>query len=553
MGLGLSSLIVAALSLLAISITLATHNTRPLPEWPFGISINVLVSIFSVIFKAAVSVCIAEAPGQLKWSWFQKPRPLANLVIFDDACRGAWGSVKLIGSLHSTGLASLGAALTILALVSDPFIQQVGRYDPCVRAAEKGLASVARTNNYTVTGMHNGAGTETLDLSMQAAIIKGMYKSFSPITLTCSTGNCTFPEYRTLGVCGGCVNATNKIEYGCTKYSVNNFTSEDCIWQLPSGLNISREPPIVMVIDTVSFSSADADPSEILNTAEMLFYTQSSGYSTSNDSVGETSVPYTNVMALRCSLWPCVRTYRGRVDQGETTEQLISTHNMTRNMSLLAYDMTLGFVATPMPCLINGSYFAASSLANQSIAVLSGSVDKYQFNLTDPLPLDCYFNYADPLGLVQFLDRFLVGSAARSDYSDDEDPTWMGLLWNDGNASLQTMNTAWGDLAEPMTIQIRQTGDPSNSAPTVGQALQTETWTVVLLIATLVITEKCSGPNWLWSASPLALLFHGLDDDSRDRGRSLNDLGEMKRLAGGLYAKVVDDGTGAGFVGHSGW
>ncbi|KAI1611899.1 hypothetical protein EDD36DRAFT_488827 [Exophiala viscosa] len=484
---------------------------------------------------------VQDNKAPLMWSWFQKPRPLADLVIFDDASRGAWGSVKLIGSLHSTGLASLGAALTILALVSDPFIQQVVRYDPCVRAAEKGLASVARTNNYIVTGMHNGAGTETLDLSMQAAIIKGMYKSFSPITPTCSTGNCTFPEYRTLGVCGGCVNATNKIEYGCTNDSVNGFaTSEDCSWQLPSGLNISTKRADVMVMDTISFSSADADPSETLVTAEMLFYTQSSGYNISNDSDHETSAPYTNMMALRCPLWPCVRTYRVRVDQGETTEQLISTHNMTRNMSLLAYDMTLGFVATPMPCLINGSYFAASFLANQSITVLSGSVNKYQFNLTDPLT-HCR-------------------STAIS-------ITPIRLAWSNSST---TMNTAWGDLAESMTIEIRQTGDPSNSAPTVGPALQTETcisvrwpWltyraallagTVVLLIATLVVTEKRSGPNWLWKASPLALLFHDLDDDSRDRGRSLNDLGEMKRLAGGLYAKVVDDGTGAGFVGHSGW
>jgi hypothetical protein len=51
---------VAVLALAAIVITLGTHNGRPLPKWPFEISVNALVSIFSVILKGAMMAPVAE-------------------------------------------------------------------------------------------------------------------------------------------------------------------------------------------------------------------------------------------------------------------------------------------------------------------------------------------------------------------------------------------------------------------------------------------------------------------------------------------------------------
>lgn len=52
--------LVAVLALTAIFLTFILHNGRPLPDWPFSISINALISIFSVIFKAALMVPIVE-------------------------------------------------------------------------------------------------------------------------------------------------------------------------------------------------------------------------------------------------------------------------------------------------------------------------------------------------------------------------------------------------------------------------------------------------------------------------------------------------------------
>lgn len=54
------SCIVACLALMAIVITLATHDGRPLPNWRFGITVNALVSIFAVIWRAAMVAPVAN-------------------------------------------------------------------------------------------------------------------------------------------------------------------------------------------------------------------------------------------------------------------------------------------------------------------------------------------------------------------------------------------------------------------------------------------------------------------------------------------------------------
>lgn len=48
------------LALFAIAITLALYQGRPLPNWPFHVSINSLVSTYTVILKTAALLIIAE-------------------------------------------------------------------------------------------------------------------------------------------------------------------------------------------------------------------------------------------------------------------------------------------------------------------------------------------------------------------------------------------------------------------------------------------------------------------------------------------------------------
>jgi hypothetical protein len=50
----------AVISLVAIVITLRLHESKPLPKWPYSISINALIAIFGVLLKAGVTVPLSE-------------------------------------------------------------------------------------------------------------------------------------------------------------------------------------------------------------------------------------------------------------------------------------------------------------------------------------------------------------------------------------------------------------------------------------------------------------------------------------------------------------
>lgn len=52
---------IAALSLIAICIILRVHANKPLPEWPYGITINALIAIFTITLKAGVALPLSES------------------------------------------------------------------------------------------------------------------------------------------------------------------------------------------------------------------------------------------------------------------------------------------------------------------------------------------------------------------------------------------------------------------------------------------------------------------------------------------------------------
>lgn len=118
----------AALSIIAILITLAVHNGRPLPDWPLGITINAVISILATMGQMSMMNPVTECISQLKWLWFTRRRPLQEFQAFDSASRGTMGSLKLLWKLRGLHIVSVGAALTMVSLAFGPFTQQVLTY-----------------------------------------------------------------------------------------------------------------------------------------------------------------------------------------------------------------------------------------------------------------------------------------------------------------------------------------------------------------------------------------------------------------------------------------
>jgi hypothetical protein len=89
--------IISAACLAGIVVTLAVHANHPLPSWPFGITINALVSVLSTISKSALLATVAAAISQQKWARLSNgANPLSDLEMYDNASRGPWGSFLLL-------------------------------------------------------------------------------------------------------------------------------------------------------------------------------------------------------------------------------------------------------------------------------------------------------------------------------------------------------------------------------------------------------------------------------------------------------------------------
>ncbi len=79
----------AALGILYAVIALLSYfDGQRLPQWTLSINITTLVSILSILFRAALLFVVAEVIGQAKWGWFAaRPRPLYQLEHFEQVSR----------------------------------------------------------------------------------------------------------------------------------------------------------------------------------------------------------------------------------------------------------------------------------------------------------------------------------------------------------------------------------------------------------------------------------------------------------------------------------
>ena len=113
------SLILATASTITVCIILGRWNNQPLQAWPFPIQPNSLISVFSTLAKTALMLPMASVISQMKWIWFEKPRNLAQLQVFDRASRGPWGALNLLWDTR--GKAWITKAACVLSVAAMTF------------------------------------------------------------------------------------------------------------------------------------------------------------------------------------------------------------------------------------------------------------------------------------------------------------------------------------------------------------------------------------------------------------------------------------------------
>ena len=205
--------VLSVVTLVAVIGTLQPHQGKPLPQWPYHISVNALISIYVLMLKAAILLVTAEGLGQLKWRRLQRDRPLDEFVKYDQATRGPLGALRLLRKLRLRHpLSSAGAFIAVVVLAIDPFAQQIIHYSDCSVPMEGFQATIPRTNVYLRRVTQERNTTEGGSPGLRAAINADVTSANGIISPVCITGTCTFlKEYGTVAYCSSCTDITEDL------------------------------------------------------------------------------------------------------------------------------------------------------------------------------------------------------------------------------------------------------------------------------------------------------------------------------------------------------
>lgn len=498
---------------------------------------------------------------------------------FDSASRGPWGALKLMFKPPGNILTSLGASITILTIAIDPFAQQILQFSSCLIPSEGSSATVARTNNYTVTAFPLGFGLTSANGKMTLALYQGLIdpqsKASALMSTYCQSGNCTFPHsndtaYTSLAICSSIEDISQLISghssVGRDGYKKWNYT-------LPSGLRLAG----TNVLTTATIDPKANDQITPLLTLEALMIT---GNCSRTKSAPENNCSITP-WAIRASLSPCIHMY-GNVSFSNSIfeEHILSTTMLPFVPEVSYYSLAGDYPSLPgIDCSPSGSpqenktqptSLLPSGLryANRSSNVSHGS-DTLWYDSSCTYD----FAYAPSSGFRYSLNRVFFGTIDQPKSAFIRQrisgltigDAWMLSLYANGQANLTSAARYMEGLAISMTAAIRNGGDPSNSAPARGTVLASQTcvgvewaWlalpaallflTLVFLVTTVVqsrrytSTTTAEGGRKPWKSSSLPLLWNGMRDETRARYERFDDVKEMKESGNGMKVSLRREG-----------
>ncbi|KAI9931380.1 hypothetical protein ASPWEDRAFT_49798 [Aspergillus wentii DTO 134E9] len=476
------SCLTAVAALVGIIAVLYVFDGQLVPDWPYGITLNALISLLTTAMKAAMAFHITEALSQLKWSWFNRGNKLSDLALLDSASRGAIGAGLVLFRFMPRHLVTFGCFIFVVAAAIAPFVQQVITTDlRPVHAPELSTIQTCNTSLYTDYDEGAGPGMNILPLTSMGAVYTGIFQSQSPnsnaVTMDCPTGNCTFAPYQSLGVCSKCANITSHLEKNVSHSYMTTYN-----YKLPN--NFTFETSINMMYLMNATTSAELIELDVQGLPLALNFTaiSAAGY----------GVP-PQVSATECALYFCVDTYNTTVNNGKFNEQLLSS-GTSGNYSAMSILGNVGM--TPDTCYVNGTKhdnpddctynvnaFSIMALKNTVMPMFNGNGSLFVSNRpswshnTLESAYGLYGNYTDINNMFKSLSSALTTNA-RSKVCKS---TVEGVTW-----TVQSfVRVRWLWMILPIAM-------------------------VVLSIFFLIITVVHTRHQYIWKSSPLALLFSNL-------------------------------------------
>uniref|UniRef100_A0A093USJ1 Uncharacterized protein n=1 Tax=Talaromyces marneffei PM1 TaxID=1077442 RepID=A0A093USJ1_TALMA len=242
------SCFISATAFVSIVVVLHQFDQHKIPSWPLGITLNNLLAFLTAIGQSTFVFPVVQGLSQMKWTWFMgKNRPLEDFERFDNASRGAWGSIMLLFSTKGRLSILLAAILIVTSAVTSTITQAVLSQD---------VRYVANGENATIYRMiHDSTDYTTSINQITGYMISAMYTSlnstYNYTTPDCATGNCKWPPFGSLAVCVQTNDITDKLlveetaQQCCTETATNRFDgstwSESCTNCTQTGLSQNEQ------------------------------------------------------------------------------------------------------------------------------------------------------------------------------------------------------------------------------------------------------------------------------------------------------------------------
>jgi hypothetical protein len=465
-------------------------------------------------------------------------------------------------------LATIGAFIIVAALAVDPFSQQILQYYSCYIAAPDLTASIPRNNNFTADtidsqlfGWSRLALDETMAGSIWLGVIQPPQNLSSQINVQCPSGNCTFSAdsgatYDTIAMCSSCNDISDRIL---------NYT-------LPRS---SAWPDESMTLDRgVSFRSGNVATSPDLFSFESIMLSKTD--LSCNDTKGTCE---TKAFATRCSLIPCVQSYKAEIRTFILNEQLVSTTNMIYDADMDPIRMSFSLVTNSTTrngvrhdCITSKGKTTENTVALSSNNTIVNSYNDYNLrNTTHWTSPYCFFQYdSTAQATADFLRNmfanktlsYLTYSNAVGDRSHSAGDLWIERFYNKGTANLTTSNEYMKGLAIAISAQMRRGHDASQDA--IGTVLEQQRcvhieWAWIALPASLVLMSILflAATMWasltqawhgMWKSSSLALIFAFLESESLLHSGTLDKKSHMANSANTIEVQFMKTERGWGFV-----
>lgn len=528
-------------------------------------------------------------------------------------------------------MALCSALVFVLSAVIGPFTQQTIRTFGCELPSHNDSASVplAEYLSYeTDIGTYRvGTAGVAAQVSpqMSIAVLEGIVGSLDQannIQVSCSTGNCDFygPDespisYSSLAICSSCEDISDHItesridqeEYPAHYWSYN-FSNTDPTYlalreggnpgflfndgsypflniQAPkkeglgSSANYSPSTNITLMSFTWANCSLPATYSDWFNKVDCSSYSRFSGL---QNKVG--------LVAANCSLHVCVRNYASIVRNGQLEEKTVSINKETIAVkeSVVVDNVSkvddVAYRLFKDPCFLDGQRYTTTNLSQAPHSAGRKFTTLLVENEPVQVPLECTFGIDKHFswGLFQYLHDIFQSSCQFDSWAPEGiwivclDGWWYKPLFNQGNASLESVSAAFEKLSLAITARMRTTGrNAYNTEP--GRAVGTVTrsavciqvywpwltlhiflvvWTGLIFAVVLYDSQRLREVQPVWKHSSLVPFFHTLRyEDQRNRNTTRKpapvEVGSMDDTASKMVVQLQLIHEGYAFVGEA--